>query len=293
MSALPSVLPFSPATLNTLANRIREIQTTNEPAGRNTIVSIAGGSSTGKSTQVAEGLRVRLTDSQIIGQDNFQLGRDYDLTTDPLYRWDGLGNYGLPESRELLDALQRKQPATMPVYTFEAGQRTGQQTVRPTPIVLFEGLYAGFGALREACDLLIYVEMPLYARLLRRLFRNTHERYRADPSLSLRSTLSGGVLPAHRDLVRQQRDTADVILQMPYAFADSIARFGLAPIKRTYLPEQLLFTFPFGEDSAWQIDADNSGGLHVGLFYRGDLYLSFPTDADTLHRLTRLDLMGC
>jgi hypothetical protein len=79
---------------------------------------------------------------------------------------------------------------------------------------------------------------------------------------------------------------------MPYAFADSIARFGLAPIKRPYLPERLMFTFLFGENSAWQIDADNSGGLHVGLFYRGDLYLSFPTDADTLHRLTRLDLMG-
>jgi uridine kinase len=290
---MADVLPFSPQILEELADRIQAISADNQLVGQNTIIAVAGGSSTGKSTQVAEGLRQRLADSQVISQDHYQLGRDYDMTADPLYRWDGLGNYGLPESCALLQSLRRsgenRQSATMPVYTFAEGQRTGVQLIEPTPIVLFEGLYAGFGDLRAQSDLLIYVEMPLYGRLLRRLFRSCFDRFRGDPSLSLQRTLAGGVLPAHRNLVRQQRATADLIVQMPYSFADTIQRFDLPEISRPYLVDSEMFTLRFGT-SAWRVESDTINGLHVALFENDRLYFSFPTDADTLARLAALDL---
>ncbi len=287
-------LPATDQNLDALAVDIRAIHADNQKIGRCTVVNIAGGSSTGKSTQIAEGLRARLEpDAQIVSQDNFQLGRDYDLTTDPVYRWDGLGNYGLPESAALLASLRHGLSADMPVYSFSDGRRTGQQTIFSAPIILFEGLYAGFGALRSASDLLVYVEAPLYARLLRRLFRNTHERYRADPAVSFHSTITGGVLPAHRDLVRQQRATADVILQTPYAFPDTMARFGLPLITRTYAVDTVPFSFRFGTGTDWRIEADPASGLHMVLLQDEAPYASFPIDQLVLEQLELLDLTAC
>ncbi len=296
MNQPPEPVSLSNETLDQIANQIRYISAENQRLGQATIVGIAGGSSTGKSTQVAIGLLDRLRpDAQLISQDNYQLGRDYDLTTDPMYRHDGLGNYGLTESAALLTSLRHGRSATMPVYAFLEQQQTGHQLIQPTPIVLFDGLYAGFGPLRTQCDWLIYVESPLYGRLLRRLFRNRYERYRLEPSVSLRNTLAGGVLPAHHDLVCQQRATADIILQNPYAFTESIIRFDLPILQRTYQLDNVAFSFHFGTNSEWRVEtelpsANGSIVRHVGLFQQNERYASFPIDDDTLLRLVALDL---
>ena len=176
------------------------------------MVCIAGGSATGKSTQVAADLHQLLpTCSQVISQDHFQLGKDYVNATDSPYRWDDPANYGLTESLDLLRQLKSGEPTFLPQYAFSDRKRIGYQGLLPTPVVLFEGLYAGYGALREVADWLIYTEAPLYVRLLKRLFRNTFERYRADPALVCKGFLGGGVLKAHRDLVSQQRLQADLV----------------------------------------------------------------------------------
>ena len=292
MNAPVSPVAFSPETLDKLAERIQVIQAQN--AGKhNTIVCIAGGSSTGKTTQVAAGLLERLIpDAQLVSQDNYQSGRDF-RGVDPVYRWDAPGNYGLPESRALLMALKNGQSVQMPVYSFREARPTGLVDVQPAPIILFEGLYAGFGDLRAVADLLLYVESPLYARLLRRVFRNVFERYRAEPALSLKSFLGGGVLPAHRDLVCQQRSTADVILLMPYQFADTILRFGPGPVQPTDLAETELFSFPMDADSGIRVSSDAAGRLYFGVWYRGDCYFTFPIDDETYRLLLKTDLMAC
>lgn len=292
MKSSVSPLTFSPELLDKLAGQIRVVQGQNVGTGQNTVVCMAGGSSTGKTTQVAVGLHERLQpDSQRIAQDNFQLGRDFQ-GVDPIYRWDALGNYGLPESRTLLTALKSGQSAQMPAYSFREARPTGMIVLQPTPIILFEGLYAGFGDLRAIADVLIYVELPLYARLLRRVFRNVFERYRAEPALSLKSYLGGGLLPAHRDLVRQQRDAADVILRVPYQFADTIARFGLSPVTPVAAPETVLFSFGIGDESAIRVVTDATGNRCFGVFYRADCYFRFPIDDETYRLMLRTDLMA-
>lgn len=235
----PTVIDYSPVA--ELARQIQGIQRRNQPLGRNTIVCIAGGSSTGKSTQLAADLHQQLADSQIIAQDSFQLGAEFTDQADPVYRWDAIANYGLPESAALLRALQAGESARIPVYSFRDFRRTGFRTIAPTPIVLFEGLYAGLSELRSIADLVIYAESPLYARMLRRLFRSCFERYRADPATALKSFLTGGVLKAHQDLVYPQRHTADVVFRMPYAFADSIRRFGLEKQPGSFPTQHVLF----------------------------------------------------
>lgn len=301
MNPSAKVLSFADQTMAALTGRIRAIQRANEQAGRNTIICVAGGSSTGKTTQVAQGLYEQLQpDAQLLSQDNFQLGRDYidragPTKADPMYGWDALENYGLSESQDLLETLKRGQPAEMPVYSFAEACRTGMQVIQPTPIVLFEGLYVGFGNLRHLADLLIYVEAPLVARMLRRLFRSCFERYGAgprkvEPSRSLRSTATGGVLKAHRDLVRQQRSTADLILQMPYHFTDTIQRFTLVEQVRSFKSQSVLFSLAVDDASVLQIEADEQGGRHLCLLHRAVLYFTFPIDTETFDWLTTADL---
>jgi uridine kinase len=297
MNGSVCTLSFSSQTLNILTEQVRAIQAINQREGQNTIVCIAGGSSTGKSTQVAQELLARLQpDAQLIGQDNFQLGRDYVNQSDSVYGWDAPANFGLPESRHLLETLRRNQPAEQPDYSFTEARRTGTRLVEPSPIVLFEGLYAGFGELRNEADLLIYTEAPLMARLLKRLFRSCFERYRADPSPVLRSMATGGVWKAHRDLVIQQGSSADVILQMPYRFADTITRFGLTAISRTHSPETVLFSAPIDDESALQIGngprkaGDGQGGQHLCLVHQSRLYFTCPVDNETVNWLATTDL---
>ncbi|GAB3221089.1 uridine kinase family protein [Spirosoma arcticum] len=287
----PIVSTWQPEIIGALADRIRAVHRVNGQTGRNTIICIAGGSSTGKSTQVAQGLREWIQpDAQLLSQDNFQLGRDFLDWSDPVYGWDALENYGLHESQVLLTNLKDNLPAKLPIYSFAEACRTGMQEVQPTSIVLFEGLYAGFGPLRGVADLLIYVEAPLVARVLRRLFRSCFERYQADPTRSLRSTATGGVLKAHRDLVRQQRPTADLILQMPYRFADTIRRFGLTEQVRSFRSQSTLFSACVDEDTELQVVADGQGGRHLCLLHRAVLYFTFPIDTETFDWLTTADL---
>jgi uridine kinase len=282
--------------LDVLTDRIRTIQEVNQRTRHNTIVCIAGGSSTGKTTQIAAGLLTRLQpDAQLIGQDNFQLGRAYIQQANSVYGWDALENFGLPESRVLLETLRQNRPAEMPTYSFAEACRTGTLLVQPTQIVMFEGLYAGFGDLRTGADLLIYAEAPLLARLLKRLFRSCFERYRAgprkaDPSQVLQNMATGGVFLAHRDLVCQQRPTADVILQLPYRFADTIVRFGLPEISRTYLHETIWFSIPIDAESVLQIEHDGQGRFYFCLMHQSRLYFSCQVDNEVVSWLTTVDL---
>lgn len=286
-----SIVAYDSQTLNALAERIRTIQRANQQVDRNIIICIAGGSSTGKSTQVAQGLFEHLQpDAQLLSQDNFQLGRDCTERADSMYGWDALENYGLFESQHLLETLKRNWPTQLPVYSFAEGRRTGIQPIHPTSISLFEGLYAGFGELRAVADLLIYIELPLVARVLRRLFRSCFERYRAEPARSLRSIATGGMLKAHRDLVRQQRPTADLILQMPYRFADTIQRFGLIEQPHSFQSESTLFSFPIDNKSELRVEVAEKGERHLCLLYQSKLYFSFLIDDETFDWLNTADL---
>lgn len=206
-----------------ITNEIRErLRSNREP----TLVSISGGSSTGKSSQIAAQILGSFQGTAEVVQLDCMMGSvtpTEDL--DPTYRWDHPSCYGLDTIATKIKQLLARRTIELPVYDFAKGQNTSKREVSPSRLLLVEGLYADFGPLEGIADISIYVEAPLGERLIRRSFRNMYERYRLpDPSRTIEGFFRS-VLPAHRDFVQTQSKRADHIIKVEYAFSETLARF--------------------------------------------------------------------
>ena len=131
--------------------------------------------------------------------------------------------------RVLLERLVNGSPITMGIYEHRFRRCTSEVTLEPKPLVLVEGQYTGRRWLGPMVDCTVYVEMSAYGRMMRRAFRNLFERHRTSPGRTIASFL-GRVQPAHQRFVVPQRVSADSIVEVPYAFEHTCARFGLQPM---------------------------------------------------------------
>ncbi|MGJ3242419.1 MAG: uridine kinase family protein [Opitutales bacterium] len=281
----PAALPWNADTAAVLLSAIDQRRSSID---RPYVVAVAGGSATGKSTQVAARLAEHLGHLCCrIEQDHFQQRSAVIDRLNPRYRWDDPLNYGLEACADLLERLRAGREATMPVYSFMDRRHTGTQTLEARPVILLDGLYAGHESLQPWIDMALYVETPLYGRLLRRLFRNQFERYRnADPARTLQGFL-GPVLKAHREQVRDQRGQAHWILQNPYRFTESLQRFGLQPVRQTD-PIRRTYALPAG--LTLELAGNPPGVTVFRIRYADRLYFPFPVDPETADRLESLDL---
>lgn len=281
----PATLPWNVETAEVL---LTTIDRRRSGIDRPFVVAVAGGSATGKSSQVAARLAERLGHlCSRIEQDNFQQRPAMLDKLNPRYRRDDPLNFGLETCADLLERLRAGQQASMPVYSFQDQRHTGSRTLNVRPVILLDGLYAGHETLQPWIDLSLYVETPLYGRLLRRLFRNQFERYRnADPGRTLQGFL-GPVLKAHREQVRDQRGQAHWILQNPYRFAESLERFDLSPV-RHQVPIRRTYALPGG--LTLEIAGTDPTVPIFRIRYADRLYFPFPVDPATAERLETLDL---
>jgi uridine kinase len=195
----------------------------------NFAVAVCGGSGTGKSYISAELCAAIQNDVKILQQDDYQLGRNFpELNTSP-YRYDDPKNFQIKRFARDLRTLRQGNSIPVPNFNLATVQSETEKDFVPTPVLIVDGLYAALNGLRNCIDRSVYVEAPLYARFLRRLFRLTHQYEIADPAAAVKHTF-GPTLRAHRDFVRTQRDTADVIKTPAYSFEQTIAHFALEPI---------------------------------------------------------------
>lgn len=223
----PSYLPHPPTTpdLHRCAQAI--LQAANgHPAPF--VIAICGGSCTGKSTHFARALANLLPfSSASIEIDHLQSPQD-PSELDPVYRWDHPQLYNLTQAAAIIDTLKSGLPANIPVFDFLTRTVTSVRAIEPAPFLLVEGLYASTPPLTERADFRLYLESPAKERLIRRIFRSRHERYRnVDPTRTIEGFLTS-VTAAHLSFVIPQAAQADARLSLPYKFADTIARFGLA-----------------------------------------------------------------
>jgi len=190
------------------------------------VVSLSGGSSTGKSTQVLAQLAKTFADRIAVVPLDCMMGSYIDRENlDPQYRWDHPDCYGLPEIRERLESLRQGKGIHLPIYDFVTQQNIGIQPIEAKPLIVVEGLYADYGPLEGFANFSIYVEANTATRLTRRCFRNMYERYQLpDPSRTIEGFFRS-VLPAHKDFVSQQRQRANLVLEIPYRFSETLARF--------------------------------------------------------------------
>ncbi len=178
-----------------------------------TIIGIAGGSASGKTT-VVKRLKDRFGEEiQVLGHDSYYKAHD-DM---PLSERAQL-NYDCPDAFETgllvrhLHLLKAGEGIWHPTYDYTQHTRAKeQQWTEPKPVVLVEGiLVLEDESLRALMDLKVFVDTDAEERLARRILRDTKERGRSVESVLSQYTAT--VKPMHEAFVEPSKKYADIII---------------------------------------------------------------------------------
>lgn len=178
-----------------------------------TIIGIAGGTGSGKSTFTNRIKEKFGGDVTVIYHDNYYRRRD-DMTFEDRKKV----NYDHPDALETellvehLRLLKEGKPIECPVYDFAQHNRSDKTTViYPSKIILVEGiLILADERLRDIFDIKVFVEADADERILRRIVRDVKERGR-DLDNIVEQYLTT-VKPMHYLYVEPTKNTADIII---------------------------------------------------------------------------------
>lgn len=263
------------------------VQRRRRVAPRPAAIAIAGGSSTGKSSQIAVPLAAALGSGvRVLAQDMHQKGDSAKL--DPRWKRDDPANYGLDACRHALIRFRASAPVRWPMYDFANRCHGPVQDIAPGDVVLLEGLYAASEELIALADFVIYVEAPAIVRLIRRVLRNRYERYPGQgmESASIAHFLTT-VLDAHHTHVVAQRKHADIVVRTMSPFRLLRQRFNLRELSAECSEVQWQCSF----DVETRVTIERlSSGQHVLRVWEGKAcFLEVPTDEAALGAIRRLD----
>ena len=178
-----------------------------------TIVGIAGGSASGRTTIVNKIKSTFGDDILVISHDSYYKAHN-DLSYDERSRL----NYDHPESfdteRMIQDVkkLQNGEEIDIPVYDYTVHNRSDQTIhVKPKKVILIEGILILYDkALRDLMDIKVFVDTDADERLMRRITRDISERGRSVESV-LRQ-YQETVKPMHEQFVEPSKKYADIII---------------------------------------------------------------------------------
>jgi uridine kinase len=187
-----------------------------------TVVGVAGGSASGKTT-IIEKLRVAFPEDMLVMSHDDYYKAHYDLSLENRAKlnYDHPNAYDTDLFIEHLEALIRSDSIKRPVYDYTIHNRSSEEViVKPKKIIVIDGiLILENQALRELMDIKIFVDADADERLIRRIKRDTLERGR-----SLSSVLEqyrNSVKPMHDQFVEPSKKYADIII--PYGGRNQIA----------------------------------------------------------------------
>lgn len=177
------------------------------------VVSVCGGSGSGKSTFTGRLLEILGEDAAFIAHDDY-----YKHTPGMSPEQRAAYNFDVPAALdthllvEHVAQLRAGRPAQVPIYDFCTQTRCEQaRTVEPVPVVVVEGiLVMADDELMEQVDLSIFIDVDEPTRLERRLRRDCGER-----GWSLENAQRNYeqiVRPAHMLYVEPARAKADIVL---------------------------------------------------------------------------------
>jgi uridine kinase len=253
------------------------------------IIGICGGSCSGKTTYVLPQVTQRINKSfSLLSQDHFQWGMDGLHLKDLYHGWENPLNFGIDVIPGMLKQLLRYQPVVAPQYHFRSGRRCGEHPVLPAEIIIIEGLYAGHEALLPFIDYLIYVDAPFTSRFIRRLFRNSYDRYVRDPQDVILGLLSSSVYVAHDEWNEKQRHHAHAIVSNPLSFSDIFARYPLKVLDFNPLHiKKVLGSYPLDEETEIRLVINILEQPYFLLYFQRQLMLQLWINHDHLITLQR------
>ncbi len=179
-----------------------------------TIIGVAGGTASGKTTFVQEVLSG--FEAQYVGliaQDAY-----YKDNSHLSFEERCLLNYDHPDAIDFdlmvdqIKALKQGQEIDQPVYDYKVHNRTADTLqISPKPVLIVEGiLVLHHKALRDLMDLKIFVDAPAPLRLDRRLQRDITQRGRNQQEVMERYTDT--LKPMHDTYIEPSKAHADIVV---------------------------------------------------------------------------------
>ena len=179
-----------------------------------TVIGVAGGTGSGKSTLVK-----RLQEA-FCNDDVATLCHDYYYKAHPELTYEERTklNYDHPQAFdtdmlvEHIKALKNNNAINRPVYSFVEHNRTDETVVvKPSKVIIIDGILIFENKeLRELMDIKVFVDTDADLRLARRILRDVRERGRSMESVINQYT--GTVKPMHEEFVEPSKKYADVII---------------------------------------------------------------------------------
>lgn len=177
-------------------------------------IGIAGGSGAGKTTVTDEVIEAAGADAVLIVELDSYYCDLHHLSFDER----AAQNFDHPDAFEwslLLDqlsALRRGESVDMPEYDFTTHLRKPEtRRVDPRPVIVVDGILALYEpALRDQCDLKVFVDVDADLRFIRRLRRDVAERGRTADNVI--DHYLDTVRPMHETFVEPTKRHADVII---------------------------------------------------------------------------------
>lgn len=179
-----------------------------------TVIGVAGGTGSGKSTLVK-----RLQEA-FRNDDVATLCHDYYYKGHPELTYEERTklNYDHPQAFdtdmmvEHIRALKNNVPIERPVYSFVEHNRTDETVpVKPSKVIIIDGILIFENKeLRDLMDIKVYVDTDADIRLARRILRDVRDRGRSMESVITQYTTT--VKPMHEEFVEPSKRYADVII---------------------------------------------------------------------------------
>lgn len=179
-----------------------------------TVIGVAGGTGSGKSTLVK-----RLQEA-FSCEDVATLCHDYYYKAHPELSYEERTklNYDHPDAFdtdmlvEHIRALKNGEVIERPVYSFVEHNRTDERVVvKPSKVIIIDGILIFENKeLRDQMDIKVFVDTDADLRLARRILRDVRERGRSMESVINQYTTT--VKPMHEQFVEPSKKYADVII---------------------------------------------------------------------------------
>ncbi len=191
------------------------------------VIGVAGGSGSGKTTEVTAFLEKNLHLKQaIFSVDNYYRGKSWMNEQAEMgnhYNWDQPEALDLDLLKEHLAALRRGEKIVVPEYDFTVSEikklSPEQERIREIDpknldAIVIEGLFALHECLKDELHLRTFVNASMETRLMRRMMRDMAERGRSPDSI-LKAFIET-VEPMHQKHIQPTITNADIIINNKY-----------------------------------------------------------------------------
>lgn len=186
-----------------------------EKGGKPVIVEIAGGTGSGKTSEVAQKIIDALgSDATVLNMDNYNKGlsdKSIDDISNGIYV-----NVDTPDISDIgllakhLSEIAEGKSVETPIFSFKTQKREGHQKFTPGKVVIVEGIFGLNDAIAKYGDVKVFVSAGAHGRLVRRLMRDM-TRTVWTPGFIL-GYFSEIAEPMHQQHVESTRRHADIVI---------------------------------------------------------------------------------